>query len=389
MTPILLLTLEYPPQIGGIATYLSRLAGCFPEGTIQVMAQKPPRELEIETHKADMESPIPIYRRSLLSDWVRPRWFSGIFHTERFGRKAGFPPAVIVSHLLPMGLPAWRLKRLRGIPYCVILHGMDAALALKSRGLKRRQASAVLRGADLVVVNSRLTAGLAGSLGADRSKTMIIHPPSGFPVDYRPSEGAVARLRERFGLSDRILTVMSAGRLVRRKGFDDVIIALSKLASKGVGFRYLVVGEGPDRLRLERLANERGIGGQTVFAGVLPPEDLAAAYSSADLFVMVPKSNGPDIEGFGIVYLEANLFGKPVIGTRSGGVPDAVIHGETGLLVNPGRPDELASAIGRFVFDRGLGERLGQAGRERVIREFDWNEQFRPLVKAMLNISAR
>ena len=99
---------------------------------------------------------------------------------------------------------------------------------------------------------------------------------------------------------------------------------------------------------------------------------------------MAPKSIGADVEGFGIVYLEANLMGKPVIGSRAGGVPDAVKDGETGLLVNPGDPAAIADAVVKLMDDPTLCALLGQAGRKRVMEEFGWKRQTAPLVEALL-----
>jgi phosphatidylinositol alpha-1,6-mannosyltransferase len=103
--------------------------------------------------------------------------------------------------------------------------------------------------------------------------------------------------------------------------------------------------------------------------------------AACDVFAMTPQSLGPDVEGFGIVYLEAGLFGRPAIGSRSGGVTDAVRHEETGLLVDPGDAPGLAAAIRRLRDDPDLAERLGSRGRERVLGEFGWSRQARPLIE--------
>ncbi len=389
MNPILLLTLEYPPQIGGIATYLSRMVDCFPVGDVQILTQKASENEEVFTHQADMTSSVPIYRRSLISSWVRPGWLPSIYQTEWLCRKDGPPSAVIVSHLLPLGLPALRLKRLRKVPYCVILHGMDAALALEAGGRKRRQAAKILHEAELVITNSRFTANLAKNLGTDESKTMIIHPSPGFASDYKVADETISGLRDRFGIQEDRFTIMSAGRLVRRKGFDDLLMALSRLKGKGKDFQYLVVGDGPDRSRLERLARGKGLAGQVIFTGSLSQEDLAAAFSLSDLFVMAPKGIGPDIEGFGIVYLEANLFKTAVIGARSGGVPDAIVDGETGILVDPGNIGELTQAILHLESNPELRNKMAEAGRKRVVSGFHWSDQCRPLVGAVLRMAKK
>jgi phosphatidylinositol alpha-1,6-mannosyltransferase len=384
MNPALLITLEYPPQVGGIATYLSRMVSCFPEGSIQVLAQKEPNgDAEVVAHRADMRSAAPIYRRRLVSRWLKPGWLPAIYYTEWLGRKEGWPSAVIVSHLLPIGLVAQRLKKLRQVPYCVILHGMDAALALQSSGRKREQAKRVLAGADLVVANSRFTANLAESLGAKSDSLMIVHPSPGFTPDYQVEQDTMSSLRERWLVKEDDFLVMSAGRLVERKGYADAIAALAELPDGSRATRLLIVGDGPDRDRLESFAKEKGVADRVIFTGRLPEAELAAAYALSDLFVMTPRGLGPDVEGFGIVYLEANLFGLPVIASRTGGVPDAVVDGQNGLLIDSGDVKGLAEAIERLRRDEGLRRRLGEAGRDRVVNEFHWSDQCRPLVAAV------
>jgi phosphatidylinositol alpha-1,6-mannosyltransferase len=164
--------------------------------------------------------------------------------------------------------------------------------------------------------------------------------------------------------------LLSIGRLVARKGFDDCIRAVANLAAEGLSVRYAIVGDGPARRDLEKLAADIGAGDRVRFIGTVTKADLAAHFAACDAFVMTPKMRGADVEGFGIVYLEAGLFGKPVIGSRSGGVPDAVLHEKTGLLVEPGKHDAIAAAVRRLAADKAFRDRLGDAGRRRVLEEF-------------------
>jgi len=369
MKPALLITLEYPPQVGGIAVYLSKLVDHLPVGRVQVMA--PARK---GTHDIDMGSSAPIYRRRLVWERFRPSWLPAWFWTGWLCRKEGNPSAIVVSHLLPMGEVAYWMKLVRRIPYVVIAHGMDAALALSSGRRKRRNAQRIMRAADLVVANSEFTARLTETFGVPKDKIVIIRPCPGFPL-YKNVPGAQAEeVRQRYALDGR-LTVVSVGRLVDRKGFDVCLKALASLKAQGTDLRYLVIGDGPARKKLEGLAAELGLSEAVVFAGAVPDDDLAAIYTASDIFVMTPKSAAADVEGFGIVYLEAGLFSKPVIGSKTGGVPEAVLHEKTGLLVEPDSVDQLAAAIKRLADDAGLRASLGQAGRRRVLEEFNWQKQ--------------
>ncbi len=373
MKTVLLATLDYPPRFGGIAAYLSRVAEQLPNGAIHVLAPE-----DGDTHHRDVASPVPIYRRRLEWRWIRPRWLPALYWTDWLRRRER-PSLLLVSHLLPMGTVARLLKRFRGVEYAVIVHGMDIALAMDAGGRKREEAKRVLAEASLVIANSAYTASLVAAFGIPNERVIIIRPSPAIP-DAAPSAEKVAEIKTRYGL-DGSFTLLSVGRLVARKGFASVIDAVAAYKEKGIAMRALIVGDGPERGRLERHAGIQRIADRVVFTGSVADQDLPALYAASDVFVMVPKSAGPDVEGFGIVYLEANMIGKPVIGSRAGGVADAVIDGETGLLVDPGNLAALIEAIEKLRLDPALRASLGERGRLRVQEQFGWERQIRPFIE--------
>jgi phosphatidylinositol alpha-1,6-mannosyltransferase len=374
--PILLATLEYPPQIGGIAEYLRHAVDAFPPGAVHVLAPS----VGDQAHEIDMRSDAPIYRRELLARFLRPRWLPALYWTDWLAKKER-PSLLLVSHLLPMGDIARIVGRRYRIPYGVIVHGMDAALAIDAGGAKKARASRILAGAAFVVANSAYTAHLVGSLGVPAGKIAVVRPSPSFPATVTVTEEQRADVRRRYALGADF-TLLSVSRLVARKGIDDVIDAIAELRHQGVFVRYLVAGDGPERKKLERKVAKLELQDRVRFAGAVPHGELPAVFAAGDAFVLVPKSIGPDVEGFGIVYLEANLVGRPVIGSRSGGVPDAVIHEKTGLLVDAEDRGQLVHAVRRLMGDRDLRRRLGEQGRRRVIEEFDWRRQMSGLVAA-------
>jgi len=379
MRSVLLVTLEYPPQIGGIAEYLSCVTEALGPDRIHILAPEVP-----EAHDTDMAAGAPIYRRRLSSRFLRPRWLPAVYWTWWLCRKER-PQALVISHVLPMGHVAWLMRRFLGIPYVVILHGMDIASAVAAQGRKRRETGRILSAAALVVANSGYTAQWVRSLGIGEDRIAVVKPAPSLLLPQQVAEGDADSFRDRHGLGGRFM-LLFVGRLVRRKGADIIIRVLPVLKDRGIDAGLVVVGDGPERPALEALAEELGVSDRVSFPGPLQGRDLAAAYAAADVFVMTPQSRGPDVEGFGIVYLEANLFGKPVIGSRSGGVPDAVRDGETGLLVEAGRPEDLAEAVGRLHRDPGLRERLGSRGQRRVRAEFGDNRQAKRFVAVLDSI---
>jgi phosphatidylinositol alpha-1,6-mannosyltransferase len=153
-----------------------------------------------------------------------------------------------------------------------------------------------------------------------------------------------------------------------------VIRALPRLRESIPEVNYLIVGDGPYRPQLESLAEAMGVQDHVIFAGQVPTEELPDVYALSDVFVMPSRERleVDDVEGFGIVFLEASACAKPVIGGRSGGIPEAIVDGVTGLLVDAHDPEDIGNALARLLTDRDLAIRLGQQGRLRVVHDFDW-----------------
>jgi phosphatidylinositol alpha-1,6-mannosyltransferase len=166
--------------------------------------------------------------------------------------------------------------------------------------------------------------------------------------------------------------LLSIGRLQRRKGHDLVIRALGACREFAPRLTYVVVGDGDERLRLEGLVAALGLGDRVTFEGEVPAAALPAYYAACDIFVMPNRVDGVDIEGFGIVFLEAAAAGRPTIGGKSGGVPEAIDENRTGLLVEGTDVEELAGALRRLAGSKDLRQRMGDAGRARVVGQFNW-----------------
>ena len=199
-----------------------------------------------------------------------------------------------------------------------------------------------------------------------RSKMQLIYPAVD-PERFKPLDAAMVRSGRR--------VILSVSRLVERKGQDQVIRALPSVLVKVPQAEYWIVGEGPMRPSLERLAQELGLEEKVQFLGVLNSEQLVPMYNQCDVFAMPSKEcqDSGHVEGFGIVFLEANACGKPVIGGRSGGMPEAIEEGKSGLLVDPENSRELADALTRLLTDSTLAAELGAYGRQRVLTQLNWH----------------
>jgi phosphatidylinositol alpha-1,6-mannosyltransferase len=262
------------------------------------------------------------------------------------------------------------LQQCVGLPFVVYAHGNEVLASIKSGWLKPRLA---LQRADRVLANSHYTAGLVRQVGVAPDRVEIVNP--GCDIEnFRPRSPNIGLRKKLLGERGASRVLLTVGNLVARKGHDMVIRALPLLRRRFPELTYLIVGEGPERERLSDLAVTGGVREHVVFAGHVPVELLPEIYALSDVFVMPSRAqlDRCDVEGFGLVYLEANACAKPVVAGRSGGISDAVVDGVTGFLVNPEAPEDIAGALARILDDDELGRRLGEQGRSRVVREFGW-----------------
>ena len=258
--------------------------------------------------------------------------------------------------------------RYKGVRTLVFYYGKDI-LTARQRLSSRLALWVSPKLARKIAVNSKYTQRLLPE--RYENKTAILNPA----VD----PGIVNELRHNVQVDDtqRILFV---GRLVKRKGVDDLIRAFKELAPLFPNSNLEIVGDGPELEALQSLSIELRISDRVRFFGRLSGVALYERYASCYVFVMTSKETKSDVEGFGTVFLEAGLFAKPSIGSRSGGIPEAIVDGETGLLVPEGDVSALSNALKRLLSDRDLGLRLGESARKRVLSSFTWENTTRELV---------
>lgn len=344
------MTLDYPPERGGVARYLGNLVEAS-RGTIDVFVN--------ETHQ--VAGPGHVERARLVrTAW--PAWWPMVSAIRGF-RRRGYS-SVLVSQALPCGTAAWLARLAGGLPYAVLLHGLDLRLALRSRR-KTWLLRWILRGARTVLANSEL---VASELRAfDPAIKPVVLTPGVEPMEFPPREIARRTLR----VADDTFQLLAVTRLVPRKGLDRLLDAMQLLPED---VRLTIIGDGQDRDRLTRLAEP--LGERVRFIHEADDAERNAWYAASDAFALPVRDEGDDVEGFGIVFLEAALAGLPSVAGRSGGAPEAVLDGETGLLVDSTDPQAIAGAVQRLRADPELRRRLGRAGRERGLRDFRWEDRW-------------
>lgn len=354
MAKTLLLTPDFPPRRGGVARYLEAVAMAIKEDVRVVAAPEP------DAGTFDASVPFPVERVPLLYPLFWPRWIKTV---RLMIDRAPSYRRLIVSHVIPFGTAAFLAGLKTKIPYVVIAHGMDVALATRNPW-KKFLAGLVFRNAELVIANSRaLKDEIRGRFGATR--VAFVHPAltlKGSVKDWETTAIAHEGVR--------LLTV---SRLVARKGHLRVLEAIHRLRERGelpADLSYTVVGDGPMSDAIERRAVDLGIDDVVHFQHGVSDERLPEIYRSHDIFVMPTTTKGMDREGFGIVYLEAGAYGLPSIATLQPGVDEAVLDGSTGVLVPDGDIEALARAIRRLALDADARKTLGETGRRRAQEEF-------------------
>lgn len=260
------------------------------------------------------------------------------------------------------GVAAYLLSRVTGVPYFIFAHGYDVA-SCGNGGLTGSLKRAVIEGAAVVIANSGFTKTLVKA-SAPGASTVVVNPC----VDLkRFGDGHGPDISRDSG--ERV--ILTVGRMVESKGHDTVIRAIPEVIRSFPEARYYIAGDGVTRGACEELADKLGIADNVIFAGEIGEDELIRNYRASEIFIMTSRylRKTGEVEGFGIVFLEAGACGKPVIGSRSGGIPDAVIDGVTGLLVEECDVKGVAGAIIRLLSDGDLRKRLGENGKKRVVGE--------------------
>ena len=386
-TPDILVVSElFPPAIGGSAVLLREIYGRLPGLAVTVLT-----DVHASPGPPDgVDGPLVVKRRAIATRAWGIANPSGTMHHLKVGLRirtmsGGHRTLVHCCRALPEGIAAWASHCLWGPRYICWSHGEDVSVGLTSRELTWVM-TRVYGAAEAVIANSVSTQSLLLCLGLPKERVPVVYPgvdPDRFHpgVDGRDLREALLRG------GDTLL--LSVGRLQRRKGHDLVIDAMAALRDVTRGLRYVIVGEGEERGRLERMVSERRLTDLVTFAGAVAEETLPAYFAASDVFVMPNRREGADIEGFGIVFLEAAASGKPTIAGNSGGAPEAIEHERTGLLVGGTDARELADVIARLVRDPANREKLGRAGRARVLHAFTWDHSAARVAAIHAAIAAR
>lgn len=288
------------------------------------------------------------------------------------------------AELKPAGYVARWVAARYGVPYGVIVYGTELLLIeakIRRSRFKRGTAGSIIGKAAVIVAISRWTADLARNVLSTLELEVPVEtvPLGTTPSHFRPGVDPTA-VRRKFGLNGGpwLLTV---ARLEWHKGIDTMMKALPAVRAAHPTARYAIAGVGDRLPQLEQLHQQLGLGDAVRFLGAVSDEELPALYNAADLYVGASRRHDLLVEGFGISLVEASACGLAVVGGRSGGVPDAVREGETGILVDPDDPAAVAAGVNVLLSDPERRKRLGAAGRRAVESYYNWDRVAKELME--------
>ncbi|MFJ2015793.1 glycosyltransferase family 4 protein [Streptomyces nodosus] len=370
MHKTLIVTNDFPPRPGGIQAFLHNMALRTDPGRLVVYAStwKRGREGAEVTAAFDAEQPFTVVRdrtTMLLPTPGATRRAVGLL------REHGCT-SVWFGAAAPLGLMAPALRRAGAERLVATTHGHEAGWAQlpAARGLLRR----IGESTDTITYLGEYTRSrIASALTPQAAARMVQLPPGVDERTFHPGSGG-DEVRARLGLTDRPV-VVCVSRLVPRKGQDTLIRAMPRVLGKQPDTVLLIVGGGPYERDLRRLADETGVADAVRFTGAVPWAELPAHFGAGDVFAMPCRTRrgGLDVEGLGIVYLEASATGLPVVAGDSGGAPDAVLDGETGWVVRGGSAEETADRVVTLLGDPELRRRMGERGRRWVEEKWRWD----------------
>lgn len=374
-----MITEIFPPRVGGSGRYLWEVYRRMPRGSYVVAAGETAGQREF-----DQQSELPTYRRFLdlsNSGVSKARGVKHYWHALSAIRRIIDVEGISRIHCarcIPEGWIALLLNYLHGIPYVCFAHGEEVNLetsgdahGVMSSRQNRWMGRHVLRGAEFLVANSQNTARLLhDGWGISNDRIHVLHPG----VDTRvfqptlPDPGT----RNQLGWNNRTV-ILTVSRLQKRKGHDRLIRALHEIRVAIPDILYAIVGDGEESKALKNLVRHERLVEHVVFHGKLKDEEVLKCYQQCDLFVLPNRQVGEDIEGFGMVLLEAQACGKAVVAGDSGGTSETMNVPETGRIVRCDAHLELAECILDLLSDRNRLATMGEKARDWVVKRFDWD----------------
>ena len=374
MTRTLLITNDYPPRPGGIQSYLETYLEYLDPESVAVLAStfRGQESAEYDASRPYLVERVPSGMLLPTPDLAaRARRLASDFGASTIWFGAAAPLASLA--------PVLRQGPVDRIVASTHGHEVGWSMAPGARQVLRLIGDST----DALTYVSDYTRRRFSSAFGPHAR--LVHQPGGVDTDrFRPDPVRRRAIRDRYGVGDKDV-IVCLSRLVPRKGQDTLIRAMPAIARRAPGAVLMVVGGGPYRRTLEALARRHGVEDRVIFTGRVPAEEIVDHHRMADVFAMPCRTRGGglDVEGLGIVYLEASACGVPVVAGRSGGAPETVSDGRTGLVVEGTSPGEVADAVAGLLTDRPRAAEMGVRGRSWVLENWRWEDLARGMAAVL------
>lgn len=374
---ILIVSVDFPPHTDGVSTVAHELATRLADAgeEITVIGPKSRNDREYDARQKFRVIRTPWYDLGYLR-------FIPIFFLMPYAIIKYRVKTVIPMNIAYGGIIAHLFHKWLGFSYILWAYGLEFA-KFENNPFIRRLYLKIYDNAVFIVAITDFVKQQLIKFGVSPKKVTVIKPGTD-PQKYHPIKVSDSFKRQ-YGLENKRI-ILSVGRLIERKGIDMTISAMQDVVKEYPEAIYLVVGQGPFRSRLEALSYKLGVANHVRFAGRVADDKLLNFYNLCDLLIMASRTIGEkgDIEGFGIVFLEANACQKPVIGGLDGGMREAIENGVTGLLVNSSNPKEISTAIIKILSDKEYAGFMGVNGRKRVAEELNWKRTIEEFHRELL-----
>ncbi|MBI4992790.1 MAG: glycosyltransferase family 4 protein [Candidatus Magasanikbacteria bacterium] len=368
----LIITMEFPPQIGGIASYTHQFASALKPEEVVILASKHKQAKEFDANCA-----FKVVRHNFyFPPFIWPRWLKLFWHVFWLARKEKID-IIYLHHVLPVGYVARLIKKFLHTPFLIFSHGTDVLLASRSNWKKNRMRSVVNQVEAIIFNSASLRQRFLRVWPEFADKSLVLYPCPDDDFYQAPAGDVIDKLKSQYALEGKKV-ILTIARMDDGKGYPHLVRILSKVLEKVPNLVWLVIGDGPKCESILKEIQKNFLQNVVRYIGMVPHKELKQFYYLADLFVLLTHPDEGREEGLGLVFLESAAAGLPVIAGRSGGVEEAVLNGQTGLVVDIYQGDKIvADSIIELLKNEKYAKNLGMNARMRLEADFKWENQLK------------